>query len=541
MKRIQYLFIFAIAASGLLSCSDSLNVEPLDQLTASNFPQTDADAIAAVNGVYYINRYSTSYAYLIDLTSDLTTTGENINGAAAFLNNQNWVPSNSYIVNVWGYFYSAITDANILIDKLEQNTTVTPSLRDRIIGEAKFLRAYYYQYLVQLYGEVPLVLHQGENDEGRTLKRNEIDEIFQQVEADLIDAAAKLPHVAAYSGSDRGRATWGAAKSLLAKIYLVWGQISPAFNETQRKDLYNKSVAASTEVIDSRDYQLEAVYSQNWSLENRNGKENIFSGQHALFQGTDGSGDNHLSHCAFSSGFTNVKLPHVVVADKQYSDEYDPLDQRKGITYADSIYDNVNQIWFHFDIPRYLKYINPIDPNGSASYRNIDRTAIRLAEVYLLRAEAINERDHAPNATAYDDINAVRRRAFINTPNPTAYDITAENIHLASSYHSPLHQSFDGADEYAKFKDAIQWERKFELTYEQTRWLDLVRWRILVRTLRESPNVDKHNVSAKNYRFPIPEGQRNINPENLWQNYGYDGSAITENPYRDYEPGWTDR
>ncbi|MDR1523925.1 MAG: RagB/SusD family nutrient uptake outer membrane protein, partial [Tannerella sp.] len=501
MKRIQ-LLILATVVSGLLSCSDSLNVDPLDQLTASTFPQTDADAIAAVNGVYYINRYSTSYAYLIDLTSDLTTTGENINGAAAFLNNQNWTPSNSYIVNVWGYFYSAITDANLLIDNLEKNTTVTPSLRDRITGEAKFLRAYYYQYLVQLYGEVPLVLHKGENDEGGTIKRDEIDEIFGQIEADLIDAAAKLPHTAAYSGSDRGRATWGAAKSLLAKIYLVWGQISPTLNETQRKELYNKSVVASTEVINSNDYQLEEAYSQNWSLENRNGKENIFAGQHALFQGTDGSGDNHLSHCAFSSGFTNVKLPHVVVADKQYSDEYDPLDQRKGITYADSIYDDVNQVWFQFDVPRYLKYINPIDPNGSASYRNIDRTAIRLAEVYLLRAEAINERDHAPNATAYDDLNTVRRRAFINTPDPAAYDITAENIHLASPYHSPLHPSFDGAGEYEKFKDAIRWERKFELTYEQTRWLDLARWRILVRTLRESPNVDKHNVSAKNYRFP---------------------------------------
>lgn len=537
MKK-KYLLLLASALS--FSCSDSLNVEPIDQLTASNFPQTDADAIAAVNGVYYINRYSTSYAYLIDLTSDLTTTGDNINGAAAFLNNQNWAPSNSYIVNVWGYFYSAITDANVLIDNLEVNTTVTPSLRDRIIGEAKFLRAYYYQYLVQLYGEVPIVLHQGDNDEGAAVIRAEIDDVFKQVEADLLDAATKLPHTAIYSGSDRGRATWGAAKALLAKIYLVWGQISPTLNEAQRKDLYGKSVTLSTEVIESNDYQLEEVYSQNWSLENRNGKENIFSGQHALFQGTDGSGDNHLSHCAFSSGFTNVKLPHVVVADKQYALEFDPFDQRKGITYADSIYDDINQTWFQFDIPRYLKYINPIDPNGSASYRNIDRTAIRLAEVYLLRAEAINERDHAPNATAYNDLNTVRRRAFINTPTPSAYDVTPENINLSSPYHSPLHQSFDGADEYSKFQDAVRWERKFELTYEQTRWLDLARWRILVKTLRESPNVDKHNVSAKNYRFPIPESQRNINPEKLWQNYGYDGSNVTSNPYRNYEPGWTD-
>ncbi|MDR3137720.1 MAG: RagB/SusD family nutrient uptake outer membrane protein [Tannerellaceae bacterium] len=514
MKKILYTSLALTAL--IVACNDSLYVDPIDKLTGDNFPITDADAIAAVNGVYQANELSTRFGYTIDLPSDLTVTGENPNGDAGFLSSQQWEPFNSYITYMWETFYAGITNANRLIDKLsEPNNPVTPTLQSRVIGEAKFLRAYYYQYAVQFWGEVPLILHKGVNDEGVAIKREEIDVVYKQIETDLIDAAERLPHVNAYSGSDKGRATWGAAKTLLSKVYLVWGQTSPTLSDAERTELFSKSATIATEVIESGDYALEDDYAQNWSVENRNGKESIFATQHAISQSSDGGGGNHLLHCAFATGFTQA-LPHVVISNLKFRDEFDPNDQRRGVTYADSLFNPQTGEWFHFDIPRYAKYIDPIDPNGSASNRNIDRTVLRYAEVFLLRAEALNEAHHAPALTATADLNTVRRRAFIRTSDPTAYDVP------------------DGLS-YEDFKSRIQQERTFELTYEQNRRLDLVRWRILVKSLKASGVKAKENVSLKNYRFPIPGSQRNINPNGLPQNWGYDGSTISTNPYEGFE------
>jgi hypothetical protein len=515
MKKIFY----TLTVAALFSCIDNLDQAPIGKLTGNDFPATDADAIAAVNGIYQAAELSTRFGYTIDLPSDLTATGENPNGDAGFLSSQQWEPGNSYITYMWETFYAGITNANVLIDALESpDSKISSALKEQVIGEAKFLRAYYYQYAVQFWGEVPLVLHRGVNDEGESLTRAAIDDVYKQIEQDLKDAAILLPHAAGYSGTDKGRASWGAAKTLLAKVYLVWGQTSPTFTEAQRTEAFDKSIALSTEVIESGEYDLEDKYGQNWSVENRNGKESIFATQHSLSQSSDGGGGNHLLHCAFSTGFTQT-LPHVIISNIKFRDEFDPRDQRKGITYADSIFDPIKREWYQFDLPRYLKYIDPLDPNGSASNRNIDRTVLRFAEVFLLRAEAINERYNAPVGTALADINKVRHRAFINEPDPTQYYI-------------------QGGLNYQQFKDKIIQERTFELTYEQNRRLDLLRWKILVKTLKASDVPAKQYVSLRNYRFPIPASQRNINPNGLWQNWGYDGydeAKTGANPYAGLE------
>ena len=117
MKNIYILFT---VAATLFACDNSLNLDPVDQLAASNFPKTEADAVAAVNGIYATNIYGTTYAYMIDLTSELTIPGGNPNGDAAFLSNHQWEPTGSYNTNSWVYAYSSITNANDLIDALEE-------------------------------------------------------------------------------------------------------------------------------------------------------------------------------------------------------------------------------------------------------------------------------------------------------------------------------------------------------------------------------------------------------------------------------------
>ncbi|BES61664.1 RagB/SusD family nutrient uptake outer membrane protein [Dysgonomonas capnocytophagoides] len=514
MKKLLYILILS---SVLVSCSDSLNVTPVGTLMSGNFPATDDDAIALTNGVYAPNvGISTSLAYLIDLTTETTVSGENPNSGGGLLGLLQWDPTNSYVTSVWTAFYVGITSANDVIDKLSDSKNISETIKNRSIGEAKFLRAYYYQYAVQFWGEVPLVLH---NADGTNTTRASVDDVYTQIVADLQDAAELLPNVSSYSDSDKGRASKGAAHALLAKVYLVWGQTSDTGGSTAQKEKFQKSVEAANNV---KGYQLEEEFLDNWNVSNKNGKENIFSTQHASGTATDGSGGNHLAHCAFSSGFSN-STPHVLISDNKYYDAFDDRDQRKAGTYAKELLNPATNLVFTFTRPRFRKYIDISDPLGSASNRNIDRSILRYADILLVKAEAINELNNAPTQDAYEAINEVRRRAFRHFP-----------VTEASTDDLPANLDYSG------FKKAIQQERMFELTYEQSHWLDLVRWRIYVKTLKESgldESYKKQSVSLKNYRFPIPQSQRNINPYGLWQNWGYDGydeSKTGANPYNGF-------
>lgn len=514
MKKLIYILALSV---GLISCSDGLDVVPIGQLMGGNFPATDDDAIAVTNGIYVPNTgISTSLAYMIDLTTETTISGENPNSGGGLLGLIQWDPTNSYVTSVWTALYTGITSANDVIDKLTASKTITESLKTRLIGEAKFMRAYYYFYAVQFWGEVPLILH---NIDGTGTTRAAVDDVYAQIVDDLENAAENLPHASSYSLTDKGRASKGAAYALLSKVYLVWGQVSEG-GTAAKKEKFQKSIEAADNVTG---YELEENYVDNWAVNNKNGKENIFSTQHTLGQVADGSGGNHLAHCAFASGFSN-STPHVVISDIKFYDAFDDRDQRKKGTYAKELYNPAGDSIFTFILPRYRKYIDISDPLGSASNRNIDRTILRYAEVLLLKAEAINEYSNGPTSEAYEAINQVRRRAFRHFPitDPSTDDVPA------------------GLG-YAGFKKTIQEERVYELTYEQNHWLDLIRWRIYVKTLKESGvNVvyKKQNVELKNYRFPIPQSQRNINPTGLWQNWGYDGYDEVKtggNPYAGFE------
>lgn len=513
----NYLLNIVIAAA-LVSCGDSLDQTPLSSLAQGNLPATDADAIALVNSVYQVNvGKSTAFGYMTDLVTETTISGENPNGGGGLLGLLKWDATNSYIVGMWSDLYKGITNANDVVDNVLGNSKISASIQQRVVGEAQFLRAYYLNYAVQFWGEVPIVLH---NSEGTGVSRQPIDDVYTQIVTDLTEAAAKLP--ASYGNSDLGRATSGAAWALLSKVYLTWGQVSPTLTDAQRKEKFNLAVEAANNVTG---YELEEEFLANWDNNNRNGKESIFATQHNTGSAADGTGGNHLCHCAFSSGFSDA-LPHVVPANRDIEDSYEEGDQRKDGSFADSLYNDKTGKYYHFVLPRFRKYIDASDANGSSNNRNINRTILRYAEVLLVKAEAINERDHQPNSEAYEAINQVRRRAFKSFPvtQPSAHDLPA------------------GLD-YAGFTKALRQEREWEFVYEQKHWLDLVRWRILVKTIKNStvaqdPQYNKQTISFAHYRYPIPQAQREINPEGLWQNWGYDGydeSKTGSNPYADFE------
>jgi hypothetical protein len=147
---------------------------------------------------------------------------------------------------------------------------------------------------------------------------------------------------------------------------------------------------------------------------------------------------------------------------------------------------------------------------------------IRYAEIFLILAEAENELN-GPTSAAYDALNRIRRRAYRQSPDtPSAYD-------------------YAGLGKES-FREKLQAERWIEFVLEGQRWFDLVRWRKLIQTIKaETAATDaKHqNVAAKHYLYPIPQKQLDLNP-NLKQNWGYEGNQ-GDNPYKEYEPGYTDK
>lgn len=514
MKKYLFISILSAILVSFASCN-SLDVNPIGTLTSTNFPKTDADAVALVNGAYvYNSEISTYTSYLTDLPSDEEQCGEVVTSTGAPIGIYDHTPSNGMISEGWKYLYQGVTTANDVIDQLTTVTTISPDIEARVINEAKFLRALYYFSIVQYWGEAPLVLH---STDSKTPSRASVDSIYTQIVTDLTDATA-LP--ASYSTTtDLGRATQGAAYALLAKVYITWAQTGASADATSR---YQKSIDAANKVTG---YSLTDNFLDNWDTSKKNNyTENIFKASHTISQFSSGDGFNHLCHCSFVTGFSQ-ETPHLIVSDPaQFYDNWDDRDQRKRGTYAKYLYNpNTNSV-FTFDIPRYRKYIDTLNINTSATTRAIDRTIIRYADVLLTKAEAINELSGPTDA--YDAINQVRRRA---------YKKTIDSQHLAAD-------AFDYKNlDQAQFRDSLRKESLHEFTYEQQRWFNLIRWKILVKTVKavaeKAPNTEayakvrkKSQIALKNYRFPIPQKERDVNP-NLTQNPGWDGGPDVSTLY----------
>ncbi|MDR3269730.1 MAG: RagB/SusD family nutrient uptake outer membrane protein [Tannerella sp.] len=533
MKKIISFVVLAV----LFASCNELDLEPVNGVDVEKFFASDEDAILAVNGVYaaLVESESVVLAWCVDLGSDVSQNGTSMpEGSGAELSALNFNTGNQHTYWAWGDNYYGIGNATTLIDKLnEPQTTVSDKIRRRVRGEAEFLRAFYYFSIVQMFGDIPLI-EKAEFNAGIDTQREDLHKVYQFIVNDLENAVNDLseyPTTTSYGPNDKGRVSQQSAYGLLAKVYLVWAQTDGAADVNSK---YDKAIENANHVTG---FALEEVFHHNWEKDNRYGKEMLFSANYVISQESFGDGGNHLTHCAFSTGFNNDETPHVVVSDRTFFDRFDNLDQRKHATFLTHAVNPDNGDTTVYTLPRYAKYVDLTAPATSSKNRELSTSILRYAEVLLVKAEAINERNQAPNAEAYEAINKVRRRAFKagefadGTATVTAGDIELKNL------------------DYRGFQQALRRERLFELTYEQVRWYDLKRWRVLIKTVkRVSASNKKENVSAVNYLFPIPQSQRDLNPTGLWQNWGYSGSNAPAPVYADpnYEggpennDGWTD-
>jgi hypothetical protein len=524
-----------------VACNDNLERIPQSALEQRNFLKSDRDAILAVNGVYAteVDNESVVIAYLVDLASDASKSGATmLGGSGGSLSTLLYDATNSYPYWAWSGSYYGITNANALIDALaDPDTPVSDGIRKRVSGEAQFLRAYHYFQIVPLFGEVPLVVR-SDIDAGVGVSRADVNDVYAQIVADLTASAENLSEYRVredYSSEDQGRVTQQAAYGLLAKVYLYWAQTDGATDISAKLD---SAVYYADRVTG---YQLEQDFHANWDKDNRYGKESLFAINYVLSQESFGDGGNHLTHCAFFTTYNDTLTPHIVVSDRSFYDRFDNRDQRKEASFLADVEVPREQIpdygaHVYFTLPRYQKYIDPKNREASAYNRELNATVLRYADVLLIKAEALNERDHAPNPQAYEALNEVRRRAYKvgeYTDGTATLSVDEVNLHHL---------------DYAAFRKALRQERFFEFVYEQQRWYDLVRWKVLLKTMRRVSAAQKNeHIHAKHYRFPVPQQDRDLNPA-LWQNWGYGGSHASNPAYADpnYEggpennDGWTD-
>ena len=490
MKKI--IITFLLSAGLLVSCTE-LEVTPTSFVTEDNYFKTQDDAIASVTAVYASlsldpgeqSLFGRNLYFLTDMASDYAAAGVSAtNPQVRALSSLTHDATSDRVQVAWRQIYAGINRANVSIDNISK-VSGSEVVKTRLINESKFIRALLYFQAVRLWGAVPIVLHEPTSIQLQSLKANRapVEEVYAQIIADLKDAESLPP---TYPASDAGRATSGAAKAILAKVYLT------------RKDWPN-AVLKAREVIDGGyGYALFEDFQDIFTKSKKNGKEHIFSVQFEPNQAGNGSSGSTFQATSFT-GFTATEPADIISDVALFYDIYAVGDTRRDVSYAKQLPNPATGTLYTFPKPIFKKYLdltNLATPGNVA----INFPVIRYADILLSLAEAINEQG-TPTPEAYELINQVRRRAFgkpITTPD-TAVDLKG------------LTQT--------TFRAAIQEERKKEFVQEGQRWFDLVRWGTLVTEVKKV--TAKNSVSERNNLYPIPQSERNINPDGLPQNPGY--------------------
>ncbi|RBL92913.1 RagB/SusD family nutrient uptake outer membrane protein [Chitinophaga flava] len=490
MKKAFILYIVMLAI-GWASCS-KLDEKPESVLTTDNFYQNEDQAKAAVTAAYRKlyesgqSIYNSLFQIGVEMATDDYEAGPRARNAhVRAISGLTHDASNDRMEQLWKQSYDAINVANIAIDRIAliRKENISATVQTRLINEARFLRALHYFNLVRWFGAVPLVLHEPASLSPEALYVEKASEaaVYAQIISDLT-AAEALPAPGEYGANDIGRATSGAAKSLLAKVYLT------------RKDWAN-AVAKSKEVIDHHWYALFDNYADVFNVAKKNGIEHIFSAQ---FQGNSGYQGNSLASRSAPNEVPGVNGDYSDALHKQGGlyESFAEGDARKAVTFVTQMLSPTDGKLYTFE-PHFNKYYDPaVIGNQGESSKNLP--IIRYAEVLLIYAEALNELN-GPSAEAYQAVDAVRQRAGVARLQDLAPSLNAD-----------------------AFRDSVFQERRKEFVYEYQRWFDLVRRGpdYYVKVLKAA---GKTLAAPRHIHFPTPQRELNLNPklkqDPLWENY----------------------
>ena len=507
MKRyIPIVIILCLLV--MTSCNKFLDEKPQGLYTTAEFFQTESHAMLAINACYTPMSFANAdnrLWVLSDVVSDDAVKGGFPGDQAdiELIDEFRIFEDNGNLETIWKIYYEGISRCNMVL-KYVPAIEMNVALRNRILGEAHFLRGYYYFNLCNIFGNIPLILKPLEPEDMQVTNiRQEL--VYNHIESDfnaafnyMENALIQNPDV--YPSSELGRAHPAAAKALLAKTYL--------FNKK-----WQEAVTAAERVI-AYGFSLTPIYQHNFNVAYDNNEEQIFQIQH--LSGYDPVLGNRLNQwlaprAQNGYGFDEPTQSFVDEFEMTVDSVYDPrLDYTLG---------RDGQLWFD-EVPysstwsstgySQKKSLQPLSeiPTSSKSDADLNFSIIRYAEVLLIQAEALCELNRCTEALI--PLNMVRKRARESY----LYDNKLTNY---GSIPEGLLPDVISTEQIA-LRDAIRHERRVELGFECMRYFDVIRYG---KEYAESVFAEKDNFVYEIHKvFPIPQSEMETN-KNITQNFGY--------------------
>jgi hypothetical protein len=491
MKNFNILmFIVFLVFS---SCEkDFLSKSNPNQLTLDSFYKTQGDAITAVNSVYavmqHMDLFRQSYWSMYNGMSDDISFASSDGGSASAMFSFTYSPTFGTCNDMWGTLYTGIFRANQVIKNVGNMESF--DLQNRVIAEAKFLRAWYYRELVAGWGGVPKITEPLEGAQfDYNFPRATVQEIYNLIEEDLKYAEKYLPLKSEYPTSDIGRATSGAASAYLGKAYLFQKKWSDAITEFEK-------------VVNSGEYQLTTKFGDNFSAATENNSESVFEVQ---FTG-EGTGvwnedDSSLSN---ESNLLAVSYFNWLSAAPMYQFKrnqlFGPASAGRSPRYNATFATNKG------GAPRIKKFVE----FNTSDFRRSDVNLrdLRYSDVWLMYAEALNENSRTPDAKVAIDkvIDRVRQEQGLTDPTAATKILDLKTVQQLINYGALENYTF--SDDQTGIRNIVKYQRRIEFMFEMKRYRDLIRWNDAPAAFAQwiiDNGGNKVFKVGKNELFPIPD------------------------------------
>lgn len=464
MKIIKVkIFVVLIALLSLWSCEEFTSLAPISERNVDNFYLSENDFLVALNGAYSgladNQMFGRNYMLLHEMRSDNTTNDAGATGLSESLERITLfteITTASEMYSTWSGGYRTIAMTNTILDKLDPVSFNTPGLKDRIKGEALFIRALTYYNLAVTFGNIAYQFEQVTSPDIE-IEQVTPDVIYDKIAVDLEEAESLLPDT--YDADDFGRATSGAAGTLLGLVHLTNGNNGEAETALRR--------------VMTKGYELVPDYSEIWGVSNENNIESIFEIQYK--SGGTETGGSYTEYYSvplrLTGGIGDGNVPQGVTED--LLSVFDGDDER---------YDGTFGLTEDLD-----PYIKKYDGQQNLVFDSDNNFIVfRYADVLLMLAEAVGE-----GAEAYGLIDQVRERAGLTV---------------------------SSADLPGTFEEILLDERRKEFVAENKRWPDLLRFGKAQEVMAAFHSDLGYTEDDIRLLYPIPQQEIDSAPGQLEQN-----------------------